>query len=458
MEAENFLAGGFATRLAIESKSVGWTRLLDVARTWQPSRLKGIQVSRQFGTPFLTATQVYDSRPVPRKWLSLNRTSDYTERLVPEGTILVTCSGSVGRATLAHSTSGDILVSHDLLRVDADQDDWWGWIYAYLRAPAVREMMKVAQYGHIIKHLETQHLDQLPIVLPRGDGQLAECNGLANRVLYCRNEATRKMGQADIVFEHQFSNTDASFDEACFTRRASQSLFPSRRRFDAWRHNPENTALEQRLKKSCKSWTTLQEAGCSIWLPNRFKRIPAQDGVQLVSSSQIFEINPDYNQSISASGISDEHDGFVRPGWLMMSRSGQIYGLLGSVVLANEHHEGKIVSDDVIRVAPGASVQSGYLYVALSHALLGRPRVKALAYGSSVPHIEVEDVRDFFVPRLDTSIETEISELAESAFSLWAEADVLESRLADLAETEVRQFIQPVASLDREFNGTRQRR
>ena len=60
---------------------------------WQPSRLKGIQVSPEHGTPFLAATQVFDVRPVPRKWLSLNRTNDHVQRFVHEGTILLTCSG-----------------------------------------------------------------------------------------------------------------------------------------------------------------------------------------------------------------------------------------------------------------------------------------------------------------------------------------------------------------------------
>ena len=133
MEAENFLACGFRTWQEIQSKSSGWTRLADVARTWQPSRLKGIQVSREFGTPFLAATQVYDVRPVPRKWLSLNRTSDHKERFVAQGTILLTCSGNVGRATLAHSTIDGTLISHDLLRLEASEHDWQGWIYAYLR-------------------------------------------------------------------------------------------------------------------------------------------------------------------------------------------------------------------------------------------------------------------------------------------------------------------------------------
>ena len=155
----------YATRLAIESKPSGWTRLSTVARTWQPSRLKGIQIGREHGTPFLTATQVYDFRPTPRKWLSIERTHDHAIRFVSNGQILLTCSGNVGRATLAHKTTSGVLVSHDLLGIDPKDQDWWAaWIYAYLRAPAVRKMMRTAEYGHIIKHLETHHLDSLPVV------------------------------------------------------------------------------------------------------------------------------------------------------------------------------------------------------------------------------------------------------------------------------------------------------
>lgn len=41
----------------------GWKRLSEMARSWQLSRLKGIQVNRTYGTPFLAATQVFDVRP-----------------------------------------------------------------------------------------------------------------------------------------------------------------------------------------------------------------------------------------------------------------------------------------------------------------------------------------------------------------------------------------------------------
>lgn len=441
MEAENFLASGFGTQLLIESKSSGWGRLSEKVRTWQPSRLKGIQVSADFGTPFLAATQVFDLRPVPRKWLSLNRTADHAERFVRNGTILVTCSGSVGRATLAHSSIDGILVSHDLLRVDAIDPAWRGWVYAYLRAPSVREMMMAAQYGHIIKHLETHHLDALPLIEPSNAKTLDDCNSGFDEIIASRSSAREKMKEAEVTFQKNFGEATGASDEAVFVRRASDCLFGNRRRFDAWSHNPQKSEIEAKLREGAAAWTSLREANCDVWLPNRFKRVPAEDGVSLIDSSQIFEINPDYVRRISPEGIADKNSGYVKPGWLMMSRSGQVYGLLGSVAIATEQHQGKVVSDDVIRIAASDSVAPGYLYVAMSHPELGRPRTKSLAYGSSIPHIEVEDLKNFAIPRLAADTEKRIAALAEEAFALWAKADEIENQMADTAESEVERFL-----------------
>src|SRR4051812_9094659 len=70
MEAESYLASGYGLRNLIEARKSGWDRLAKLATVLQPSRLKAIQVSPEFGVPFLAATQVFDLRPAPRKWLS----------------------------------------------------------------------------------------------------------------------------------------------------------------------------------------------------------------------------------------------------------------------------------------------------------------------------------------------------------------------------------------------------
>ena len=67
MEAETYLSTGYGLRLALEERAAGWVPLSQLARVWQPLRLKGTLVPKSVGTPFLAATQVFDMRPVPRK-------------------------------------------------------------------------------------------------------------------------------------------------------------------------------------------------------------------------------------------------------------------------------------------------------------------------------------------------------------------------------------------------------
>ena len=65
LEAESYLAAGFAIRSSLEGRA-GWVRLSEAARVWMPGRLKGIHVHRDVGTPFLAATQIFDVQPIPR--------------------------------------------------------------------------------------------------------------------------------------------------------------------------------------------------------------------------------------------------------------------------------------------------------------------------------------------------------------------------------------------------------
>ena len=65
-------------------------------------------------------------------------------------------------------------------------------------------------------------------------------------------------------------------------------------------------------------------------------------------------------------------------------------------MLSGEELAGKIISDDVIRIRgkENPAIRAGYLVTALSHPVLGRPLIKSVAYGSSIPHIDPRDVED----------------------------------------------------------------
>ena len=87
------------------------------------------------------------------------------------------------------------------------------------------------------------------------------------------------------------------------------------------------------------------------------------------------------------------------------------------------------------------SSRVGYIYTALSHPTLGRPLVKSLAYGSSIPEIEVEDVNNLQVVRLTEEQEAAIADLAESAAKLYADADILENEMTTLMEQHLQKIL-----------------
>jgi hypothetical protein len=81
------------------------------------------------------------------------------------------------------------------------------------------------------------------------------------------------------------------------------------------------------------------------------------------------------------------------------------------------------------------------LLAAISHPVFGRPLVKVLAFGSSVPELDPEDLRDFEIVRLVRREEDAIADLAEEAAAKRAQADVLERGLAADAGKLIDRFL-----------------
>lgn len=442
MEAENYLSSGYGIRLAFHSRRIGWVDLHKRAQVWQPARLKGIQVSNGEGAPFLAATQVFDLRPVPRKWIAPERTPNFESRFVSQKTILLTCSGTVGRATLAHSAHEGMIVSHDLLRVEPIHDDWWGWIYAYLRAPRVRKMMTSAQYGHMIKHLEPEHLNELPILQIREDLR-ARFTEQALQIVELRNRAHTLVARAERTYASAFSSP--SVDEAhdaSFSIRASE-MFATRRRLDAARYNPNALAIVQALKRGARSINTLAHL-CRVTVPGRFKHIYGEEGVPYLDSADILEVAPDVTKFVLSLNEEERKEYLVEPNWLLIPCSGQVYGNIGQVVLSTDWHVGKVLSNHVLRVIPkpNADIRMGYLQCVLGHPTLGRPQIVCYAFGSSVPELAAEDTASALVPRLSAKIETAIADAMEDAARCRAEADTIENLVAGQADAVVSAFLE----------------
>lgn len=436
MEAETYLLSGLGIRVAIESRTGLWVKIGDMARVWMPGRLKGIQVGPEVGTPFLAATQVFDVRPTPRKWLALARTADAKSRFVKPGTIFVTCSGTVGRTTVAYSPHENTLISHDLLRVEAIDPNDRGWLYAYLHAPQVRAMMVGAKYGHVIKHLETFHLEELPIVKVDEDSAAGFARRM-DQILALRNSAFRMAEEANSLFAAAIGPVGTSANEAGYVVRASE-MASGRRRLEAAYHSPKAKAIAQRFSRSDR----LGDLAEGVWWMPRFKRYYGDQGIPYLSADELFTVNPPESKRILVNSKDNYQAYFVKNGWLVMACSGQVYGMNGATALMTGRHENVFFSHDLIRIVPNkVKIRPGYLLVALTHRTHGRPLLLRAAYGTSIPHLDPGDVAEFPVVRLAAEKETAIADLAESSARSHADTDTSERELADDAGKIIDRFI-----------------
>jgi hypothetical protein len=440
MEAENYLASGYGIRLAMNARASGKTTLGALARVWQPTRLKGIQVSREYGMPFLAATQVFDLRPTARKFLSLDRTDSVTERMVDPGTILVTCSGSVGRATLSHRSHEKTLISHDLLRVSPLDGTQWGWVYAFLRSPQGRAMMGAAQYGHVIKHLETSHLDVLPIPRLRND-LLKKFQDAAQQILDLRSKSFEQLQKAEQKYADCFPSLEAKPLPLHGFSVSASKIFGQRRRLEASRFVPNVENIVEAYARHAKRIDPLSKVTSRVFVPGRFKHIYGDGGMPYLDSADILEVNPDIIKFVLSLSEEEQIDYHVEAGWLLIPCSGQVYGNIGHTVMATDWHVGKVFTNHILRVCPNDKIRSGYLQCVLGHPQLGRPQIVRFAFGSSVPEIAPADVATLPIPRFDEKIENELADLMEGSSVARDRADELETQIAHEAELLIDQFI-----------------
>jgi type I restriction enzyme, S subunit len=438
MEADNYLASGYGLRLALESQD----RVVSfglLARVWQPGRLKGTQVSPAYGKPYLAATQVFDLRPVPRKWLSIEQINDVNALYVKPKQILVTRSGSVGRATLAYTAHEDTLISDDLLRIVPRRPEMWGWVYAYLRSRQARAMMSAAQYGHVIKHLEVSHLEALPIPVLRDD-LLEGFNAKVGRIVELRSKSSHLSNEAEQLYADQFPSFQQSDKSTGFPIQASE-IFGHRRRLEASVFPRLSKDVVKAYRKDAREVVPLASIVERVFVPGRFKHIYGDGGSPYLDSADILEVNPDITKYVLSLEDRKEAKYKVEAGWLLIPCSGQVYGNLGQSVLATSWHQHKVLTNHIMRILPKKGVRSGYLQCVLGHSQLGRPQLIRFAFGSSVPEIASEDVLTVEVPRLGAEMENRLADMMEIAAHARAEADALENEIAAEAEALVDRFL-----------------
>ena len=436
LEASTFLTDGYGLRQGLEAlpSSVSFSSLAEI---WMPGRLKGYTVDEGRGFPYLSAGQVFESEPRVRKWLAEGMLKDAPSLQVNTDWLLLSRSGEVGRVTAVYAAHINRIVSDDLLRVVPKEHKDYGWLYAYMKTPTFFAIARSAQYGHMIKHLEPEHVLEMPVAMPN-EATRRSIGEKAERALASRKEARLQQARADELYASLVNPSSETIPQGVVSIVKSSDLWSGRRRLEGQFHRDEVQRVESLVRASSDRLEPLRDLVRSVELGARFKRYFGANGTPYRSASELFDVNPPVTKRIYSALLPDADRYMLHAGWIIMACSGQTYGLLGRTTVLTENHEGVFGSHDLIRIKPDDSrAPTGYLHTALNHVDYGRPRVVRFATGTSIPHLDPVDIREVLIPRFDPEKENEIANLSNTAIELSAQADRLESEAVREAEAEI---------------------
>lgn len=446
LEASTYLRDGYGfVRLANQCDN--HKRLGDLADIWQPSRLTGYTVPEGKGLPFFTAGQVFEDFPRVRKWLAAPFVPQADSRFVKQDWLLLSRSGVVGNVTAVYPHHLNKVITDDLLRIEPKDQDEYGWLYAYMKTDFFKQIARASQYGHMIKHIEVAHANEFPVIMPDaatrkaiGD-KAAEAVRLRGEAWKLRDDAFETIERA-IGHEGGGTNTSTIRGEV----RLSQIL-ERRSRLDADSYCGQINAVDALLERCATD--KLKDLVSDVYLLPRVARTFGTGGVPFATPSDLFDVNAKPAKHIYAKLIPNHEAFMLKPGELLMVRSGQKYGLLGRVMKITENHRGVFGSDDPIHIKPNeGKIRTGYLLAYLNDPALGRPSVVRNAYGTSIPHLDVKDIKKIRVPRLGSDVESAIADLMDKSVSTSAKADRLENEATKLAQEQIDLAIAKVASSD----------
>ena len=394
-----------------------------------------------YGVPFLTTSSLLQADLTNLSLLSKkdaqSRQLSFLE--IKPGMTLITCSGSIGRMAYARADMDGVWSNQDIMKVVPDPDLIKpGYLYAYLCSRFGVPHIVSGTYGAIIQHIEPQHIADLPV--PRLSAVEDQAHELIQQAADKRVEASRIVSEAiellGTVAGLQKINAN-KVDGIPFSAGAISSSSIIERMDGAFHSFFHREALDT-LGAASVPMTTVSEMSVSIVEPKRFKRIQINDpefGVPMFGTSALMSADPQPSYLIpkSMSGVDEL---MIDQKAVLIPRSGQISGIIGTAVLPYGALIGGAVSEDAIRIHCATDVIAGFLFIVL-RSEYGRRQLKARAFGSSIPHLDVSQIGQILVPDLQDEVVEEIGALGLQSAKLRHEAINHENEARTLVERSI---------------------
>lgn len=169
-----------------------------------PGRFKRHYVSAEFGVPFIGGKEILELDPRGEKFLSLKQHGGIIENqlTIDQNMILITCSGTIGKVTLAPMHWKGWAASQHLLRVVPANTDCAGYLYAWLSSEWALPLIKRHTYGAVVFEIDQHQLAnvEVPLLEPH---IMQEINQLVLDANSLRYRAFQQEQEALEIFDRQ---------------------------------------------------------------------------------------------------------------------------------------------------------------------------------------------------------------------------------------------------------------
>lgn len=399
------------------------------------SNFKRIWTKEGEGLPFLTGKQLFSLRPDKEKFVS-RKMQKIDELLLPEGTILLTRSGTTGFPVLVNKYLSKFAITDDVLRIFPGSIPI-GYIYAYLASSIGRPLVTKGEYGSTVDHLEAKHVTTISIPLVPKNIQKSIHRKIL-RAYALRDKANQLFDKADQKLhellgispftEDEIEYLGSESDPQAFEVSSSELV----NRLDATHHVPVVQSVIHKLESGSFRLVQLSSKVQKVYVAPRFARIYVEEefGIPLLQGSQLPSMRPHNLEFISSTKTKKIERWTIKSGWVLVTCSGTI----GRIAVSSSQQNGWAGSQHILRIIPKENITHPGFLAAFLSTPYGQHQLKAKIYGGVVDELTAEDTEIILIPDIPYSMQLAIGELVVRVYELRDEANAVEDEA--IAELE----------------------
>lgn len=443
LDSGPYMSGAIEARKILEDISIPKQFLQELALggiegIYHAGRIKRLWVKDpQYGYPFLSSTDILQADLSNLRYISHLSVKENPKLVIHKDWILITRSGSIGRMAYVRDDMDKMACTEDVLRVIPDTKKVFsGYLYAYLGCKYGLPQVTSGTYGAIIQHLESHHIESLPVPRFKSDFEKS-IHDLVCKAVNLRTNSSKIIRLEAQKFNELIEDIEVDSDSPFINYVSSASI---QSRFDAQYHDPIVASI--RSKFSSRENTTIGEFCSRVFLPGIFKRIHIDDpnfGAPYFTGASLFWFEPQPKGILSRStSLFDQV--LLEKSTILVQAFGQDGGLTGRSVWVGNHLDGCTTTHMLVRLNAKDPGLAGYLFAFLQSEA-GYRQIACLTYGGSIPHLDENGIATVVMPLMLDDEMRQISKTVIKALDDRDEALSLELEARKLVEKAIEEAV-----------------